>query len=381
MNCSKLRVALVGCGQIADAHLQAIRNVPCAKVIALCDHHIDLAAQAAARFGNPETFDDLASMLAKSRPDVVHVTTPPHTHRAVALAAIRAGAHVYVEKPFAINVDETDDILQAARPESRSSYAGHDNLLAFAWQECRRLKRTGKLGRIVHVDSIQGYDLDGPFGKVVSSEPDHWVHRLPGGIFHNTISHAVYKITDFMPDERPQIWAAWFGDSESLCAPTELRVMLKGEHVTANLIFSSLARPVQRLARVYGTLECLEVDLETRLLRHSRPARSPGPFAKIEAPLRHLREAAGSLRRSIWAFVRSDMHFFAGMNRLIAEFYQAIAKGGQPPIPEHEIRRVSAIMDRIFEACRLDKSAATSALDRVMTSPRRNRQAVVSERA
>jgi predicted dehydrogenase len=352
MNRDVLRVALVGCGQIADAHLQEIGKIRGAKVVAVCDRHLDLAQQASARFGRPQPFDDLDEMLASARPDVVHVTTPPHTHRAVSITALKAGAHVYVEKPFAVDLAEADDVLRTAEAHRRLVCVGHDHLFDPTWEACRRLHQRGELGRVVHIDSVQGYDLDGPFGKLVSADRNHWVHRLPGGVFHNTISHAVYKITEFLPDDHPTVSATWFGSNGQGGWPTELRVMMKGEAVTASLLFSSLARPVQRVARVYGTRQCLEVDLDGRLLRSSRTGVMPGPFAKIEAPFRHLREAARGLGNNLWAFFRCDLHYFVGMRRLFEAFYTAISGGGEPPIPYREIRRVTSLMDQIFSCCR-----------------------------
>src|SRR5215207_1957128 len=99
----KLRVAIVGCGQIADAHLQEVKKIRTAEVVATCDQYPELAFQAAERFGVPEVHNDVGRMLEQVRPDVVHITTPPHTHAPLARQAISAGAHVYVEKPFTVN--------------------------------------------------------------------------------------------------------------------------------------------------------------------------------------------------------------------------------------------------------------------------------------
>src|SRR5258708_21790211 len=103
MSGRKLRVALIGCGQIADAHLGEIRKIPRAELVAVCDRERDLALQAAARFGVAGVFDDVSQMLASAKPDVVHITTPPHTHRPLATEVLEAGAHAYVEKPFAVD--------------------------------------------------------------------------------------------------------------------------------------------------------------------------------------------------------------------------------------------------------------------------------------
>lgn len=345
---AQLRVAVVGCGQIADAHLQEIQKLSAAQVVAVCDRYPDLARQAAERFGVPGVYDDLGRMLAEVRPDVMHITTPPASHAPLARQALAAGAHVYVEKPFAVDAAEADTVLGAARECGRLVCVGHDHLFDPCWLDLRRHHERGDIGEVVHVDSVMGYNLSGPFGRVMLNDPGHWLHKLPGGLFQNNISHALYKVTEFLPDERPQVSATWFGTGGG--PPTELRVFLRGANVTANVLFSSRARPVQRLARVYGTRACVEVDLEARLLRWHRPVTAPGPFAKIAAPLADLTQAVRSLGRGLWRFARSDLQYFAGMNRLFQLFYQAIREGGPSPIPPQEIRRVTAIMDDIFAA-------------------------------
>jgi predicted dehydrogenase len=350
-------VALVGCGQIADAHLQEARKVPGARLVAVCDRHPELARQAAARFAVPGVYDDLGRMLAEAKPDVLHVTTPPHTHLAVAKQALAGGAHVYVEKPFTTDAAEAEELLAAAAAHNRLVCVGHDQLFDPAWEECRRRYRRGELGRVVHVDSVQGYHLDGPFGRAFLEEADHWVHRLPGGLFQNVMSHALYRITEFLPDERPRVWAHWFGPKGATGVPTELRVMLRGEQTSAALVFTSAARPAQRVARVYGERGALEVDLDGRVVRGLRAPGLPGPFGKLDVPVRQAVEAMRTAARNAWRFVRSDLHYFAGMNRLFRLFYRAVAEGGPPPIPYAEIRRVTAILDAVFADCRRNAGA------------------------
>ena len=347
------KVALVGCGQIADAHLQEIRKISTARLVAVCDRHRDLAAQAAVRFGVPGVYTELGDLLDRSRPDILHVTTPPHTHAAVARQALAAGVHVYIEKPFAQDVEETEQILAAAEAAERLVCVGHDQLYDPAWTECRRLHARGDLGQVVHVESTQGYALDGPFGRAVLDDPDHWVHKLPGGLFQNVISHAIYRITEFLPDEQPQVWATCFGDRGAACIPTELRVLLRGKDVTASLLFSSTARPAQRVTRVLGSKGSLEVDLDARVVRRLRGSVLPGAFGKLDVPFRQARESLRHLARNTWQFVRGDLQYFTGMNILFRRFYEAAAERTSPPVPYSEIRRVTAIMDAIFAACQL----------------------------
>jgi predicted dehydrogenase len=257
-----------------------------------------------------------------------------------------------VEKPFTLDADEADRVFEAAKAAGKLVCVGHDNLFDPIWEECRQIVRSGRIGRVVHVDSMQGYDLGGPFGKVVASEPSHWVHRMPGGLFQNVMSHALYRITDFLSGDEPRVWATWFNAPAATGTATELRVMILEKDVTANLVFSCTVRPVQRLTRVCGTRGSIEVDMDGRTIRSYRALRLAGAFGKIEAPFHQMREATRTLRRAVWKFVRSDIHYFAGMNRLIRMFYSAVLEQGEPPIPYRDIRYVTSLMDQIFSECR-----------------------------
>jgi predicted dehydrogenase len=354
---TQLRIGLIGCGQIADAHLQELRHVEAADVVAVCDRHIDLARQAAARFEVPAAFDSVSDMLQRARPDVVHITTPPHTHRALAVQCLQGGAHVYVEKPFTVNVEEADVVLETADRHSRFVCLGHDQLFDPAWQACRELSRRGALGEVVHVEATQGYDLNGPFGRVLMANPSHWVHQLPGGLFQNVMSHALARILDFLPDDAPEVRGYWFA-GRGASFPTELRVLLRGRDVTGTLTFTSMTRPSQKIARVYGTRMAVDVDLDARVVRRHRAPTAPSALAKVQLPWWHLTDAAANWSTSVRRLYRSDLRFFAGMQELFRQFYHAIQHGGPLPVAHADARRLTAIMDRIFDECAADANGS-----------------------
>lgn len=344
-----LRIAIVGCGQIADAHLQEIAKLRGAAVVAVCDREPDLARQAAARFGIPQQYNDLDRMLSDASLNVVHVTTPPHTHFALASACLRHGVHVYVEKPLAISSEETRQLLDLASSQQRLVCVGHDHVFDPVWTDTLHLIQHDAIGRVVHVESEQGYDPSGPFGRVFQTDPTHWIHRLPGGIFQNVISHAVCKVTPFLLDEWPETIVTAFGSSDVCLLPTELRVILRGKSVSANITLLSTAKPVRRLVRLYGTHAGLEVDFDAGLIRKTRPAQMPGAFARIEVPLRQTLEAAKNTAKAVSKFCRSELQYFAGMRILFETFYSAIRNGKAPPVPYEEIQRVANIMDTVFQ--------------------------------
>jgi predicted dehydrogenase len=354
-----LRIGLVGCGQIADAHLQQIRRASAAEAVAVCDVEPLLARQAAERFNVPMRFSNLKAMLREARPDVVHVTTPVHTHAPLTIQLLEAGVHVYVEKPFTVDAAEARQVIDVAERNGRLVCLGHDQLFDPEWLRVCEIVASGILGEIHHVDSVLGYPINGPFGRHVVASPDHWVRQLPGGLLQNTISHPLYRITEFLDDAEPMIQARWFSRLPEVPFPTELRVNLQGEKVSGSLLFTSTTKPYQRVTRLYGTEAGLEVDLNAQLVRFHRSDCYPGAFAKLEAPFQQLRESCGNLKRSVGRFVRGELHYFEGMKRLFENFYDVVREGASfeasavcPPVSHQEAVRVTSIMDRIFEQCR-----------------------------
>jgi predicted dehydrogenase len=345
----RLRIALVGCGQIADAHLQATRRSGLATVVAVCDRSPDLARQAAVRFGVPRHDCDFERMLAAVRPDVVHITTPPETHFALFEQAVRAGAHVYVEKPFALTEAEAGRMLAIAAARDCLVCVGHDRLFDPAWIECRERIRQGAIGTTTHVEIFQSYDLDGPFGRLLVSDDRHWVRRLPGGLFQNTLPHALSTVAELLPDERPIVsgtsWSRPAYDFE-----TELQLLVRGEHTTAGLMFVTEPRPAASYVRVYGTSGWLEVDYDARATRLREASALPSLVTKLQAPWASTREAAGTLARNAYRMLRADLHYFAGLHQLCRLFYGAILEGRPSPIEPGHIHRTARLMDAVIDA-------------------------------
>ena len=342
-------MALIGCGQIADAHLQEAAKIASVEVVAVCDMHLDLAKQAAARFRVPGIYDNLDRMLAEVQPDVVHITTPAHTHGPLTLKALAAGCHVYVEKPFTLDATEAEIVIAAAESQGRKLCVGHDQLFDPTWLDCRSRIAAGQIGTVRHIESTLGYPISGQFGAVVAGDPRHWVRQLPGGLFQNTISHPLYRILDLLPDAHPRVEARW--DRTKSEFPTELWVQLRGAEVTGSLTFTSSVY-AQRVTRVYGDQGMLEVDFDAQTIRRHAAPKLPGAFGRLEMPFRQWREGARNLRRNMWRFLKSEIHYFSGMRNLMAEFYRSIQENTPQPISNAEMLRVTRIMDEIFADCR-----------------------------
>jgi len=361
-----LRVAIVGCGKIADDHAEQIAYVPGCAIVAVCDREELMARQLQQRLNAPAAFTDVSELIAQARPDVVHITTPPQTHYALGKLCLENGCHVYIEKPFTVNFAEAEELISLANRGNLKLTVGHNAQFSHAANEMRKLVAEGYLGGPpVHMESYYCYDLgDARYAKALLGDSSHWVRGLPGGLLQNTISHGISKIAEFMAGDAPEVVAYGFtsrllqsvGEREIV---DELRVIINdGGAATAYFTFSSQMRPSLHLLRLYGPKNGLIMDENQQTVIRLKGARQKSYLEQFLPPWsmakQYVKNSIGNIRK----FAKADFQTSYGMRFLIREFYRSIVENGPPPIPYHEIMRTARIMDDIFS--QLSSSTKTS---------------------
>jgi predicted dehydrogenase len=115
-----IRVALVGVGGIAQiTHLPALKRIPGAEIVALCDVDEEKAGRVAQRFGVGQISEDINDLLADESIDAFVVCTPNYLHAPISIAALEAGKHVLCERPMARNAAEAAKMVEAAKGSDR----------------------------------------------------------------------------------------------------------------------------------------------------------------------------------------------------------------------------------------------------------------------
>jgi len=150
-----VRHAAVGVGGMGAADLEQISDHGAIDVVALCDVDSEHLTAAAQLFPNARIYRDWRELLSRASDafDSVHVTIPDHMHASVMLAALRAGKHVYGQKPLTRTVAEARAVARAAKRAGTATQMGIQNHSSRPYSAAHELFRAGHIGRVhaVHV--------------------------------------------------------------------------------------------------------------------------------------------------------------------------------------------------------------------------------------
>ncbi|WP_345156582.1 Gfo/Idh/MocA family oxidoreductase [Pontibacter saemangeumensis] len=162
-----MRVGLIGAGWYGKSDLMRLIQVAPVEVVALCDVDENMLKEAAALVSErlktrkkPRLYSDFRKMLADNKFDIVLIGTPDHWHALPTIAALKAGAHVYVQKPISVDVLEGEAMLSAARKYKRVVQVGTQRRSTPHLIDAKKnVIEAGLLGKVSHVEMYCYYHM------------------------------------------------------------------------------------------------------------------------------------------------------------------------------------------------------------------------------
>jgi len=346
---ARMKVAIVGAGQIARIHAPLIRNWADAELVAVVDADARRAERLAFECGIEVWYDDLREMLDRQRPDIVHVTVPPENHAGVAIAAMEAGCHVLVEKPIATSLADANRMVAVARNNGVQLCPNHNFVYEDLVQKALQLVRGGSIGKVISVEASFLYDLNrNPALSADGAEHAHWAFRLAGGPLQDLLPHPASLLAELIAgiddvhvvEQCRNRLPEGFND--------ELRVLVKSEDVTGLIEVSFSARPDAVSLCVKGTDGTLRADLFANVLVLNRKSSLPRAVARglsgLGIGFQYLRGSAVNVYRV--ATRRIDRS--SGIGRVISAFYDALSRGDEPPVSTAKALLVADLIDRVW---------------------------------
>ena len=330
----QLRVGLIGFGKMGKHHLVSIAATGLGRVVAVADPLADAESFAGTAGPPPRLFDSAAVMLKETGPDVVHIVTPPSTHADLALQALVAGAHVYVEKPFTPTVAEAEKVLRAADERRLLVCAGHQVLFEKAAVKAADAVRL--LGSRVHVHSYFSFRQS----RRNLTPLEQALDILP---------HAVYPLLAFLEDGNPGPEVEL--RSLNVSAAGEVQAIVRRGNASGVLVVTLAGRPVAHTLSVVGTNGALHADFVTGAV-----TRLPGPGASaISAVLAPYITSMQTVVGSTFGFAsmfRNMKVAYKGLPPLFGAFYSSILANKPSPVSSVAILGTVAVCEQVEGALR-----------------------------
>jgi predicted dehydrogenase len=148
-----VRAAVVGLGYWGPNLVRNLFEVPGVDLVAVCDLRPDMLETIGRRYPSLRLTTDYSSILEDDSIDAVAIATPVSTHHPLAMAALRAGKHVFIEKPFAASTQEAIELIEAADENNLVVMPGHTFLYSPPVQKIKSLIDSGDLGDIYFIST------------------------------------------------------------------------------------------------------------------------------------------------------------------------------------------------------------------------------------
>ena len=162
MDNNKLKAAIVGIGEMGWNHLRVFKTIKDVEVVGVADTNKETVERAEKEYG-VRAYADFNKLLSEQTPDIVSIAVPTALHKDIAIAAIKRGINVLVEKPIALDEKEAEEIISAARENNVKLVVGHIERFNPAVIELKKRLNAKELGEIYKID----VERIGPFPKRV----------------------------------------------------------------------------------------------------------------------------------------------------------------------------------------------------------------------
>ena len=187
-------VGVIGWGFMGKTHTQALRNIALfypgidfqIKLRCVCSRRLEKAQEAAQLAGFESYTDDYRELLARKDIDVVSICTPNDQHEAMAIAAIQAGKHVYIDKPLAVTSESAGRIAAAAAAANVFTQMVFNNRFTPAVLRAKQLVDEGRIGEVLTFNARYLHS-----GSIDPNRPIGWKQQMQGGLLLDLGCHAL----------------------------------------------------------------------------------------------------------------------------------------------------------------------------------------------
>ncbi|VAX34864.1 hypothetical protein MNBD_UNCLBAC01-1106, partial [hydrothermal vent metagenome] len=339
---TSLKIGIVGCGNMAKIHARLLKKYANTENLAVCDKDDLRLEDFAFSTGITHTYNDLGAMLEKFQPDIVHIVTPPATHKAIALQCLENNSHILIEKPMCVSLKEAKEIAEAAKRKKRLVCVDHMRSFDPLIIKTHKILESKKCGEIINISVGYSYDY---LKRVNTDAAARWINNLPGGSFFDLMPHLLCILNDFLPDIKLEK-SLCLRDNKNIL--TDLHCLFTSSKGSGALHMSLHVFPLKNYVEFECTNGILRVDFRNFLLIWRKNYGLPNAVERIVENLSIGWQMILGSFASIINFVRGRLDPYAGLDHIIQRFFIAVLQGGDSPVSVEKAHKLLALTQKIF---------------------------------
>ncbi len=153
MSAKKIRLGVIGAGAIGEEHISKLQRHPQAEVVAIAEISAERASDCAKKYSISEVTDDYRKLLDRSDLDALTIALPNALHAKAGLEVLRAGKHLFMEKPFATHASDAEKLVDLAASKNRVLFVGMNQRFDPPSQSLKQIVARGDLGEVYHAEA------------------------------------------------------------------------------------------------------------------------------------------------------------------------------------------------------------------------------------
>jgi 2-alkyl-3-oxoalkanoate reductase len=356
-----IRVAIIGCGNIANQHIKHLKRMSNIKVIGACDYSTERAKLFSTKHSIDYYSNSFETLLKECDPDVVHILTPSISHTELAIQALNMNCHVFVEKPLCSTMQEVDEFREAIKDSGKTLAVNHSLLFDPIYLKGKNYIKANVIGDIKHVDFVLSDDFLVKYKKGLSRP---WVLTQKLNIYHDLLPHPLYLINDLIPDLKIDNVSTKYGKYNF---PEMIQLFLQSPiGATATITISLNITPITQRLHVYGSNGNIQIDYRNFIDILEKNRALPQPLPRIIINISKSFQYFFQTIISYFKLATGKIHPYKGLFNSIDNFYASVTDDELPNLKSFDDGvRVVQLMTNIENLIHHDKKNKSNIISRI----------------
>lgn len=350
----KLRFGIIGTGWIAESHVESLKQMPDAEIVAGGDLIPGKAERFFQRYGleGVRTYPNHTAMLEAEELDAVCVCTYNRTHAECTIDSLRRGVNVLLEKPFTVTLDEAVEVIRAEKASGKLLSIGFQPRMDANMQMIRKIVESGELGRVYYIQTGGGRRRGIPNSTFIE-EKTAGIGAL-GDIGCYSLDMVLNAVGNPRPLTVTGYRSSYFGANPKYNNPADAARFDVDDFAAA---FVRLEGDIVLDFRIAWAMH-IDTPGDTILLGTEGALRIPSTECwngSVGGPMKLYRDVAGQQTETLLPLCPQEDSFGGLFYKKLRSFMDAIKTGGPAPVPSSEILYNQAIIDGIVQSARLGR--------------------------